>query len=265
MTNRINKAATVGMLHRIADAITQPRVLKLIEANDSRFGSDGTGSVEDLHDKLRHDFDFQLQQALCIHSSQYHVLSLAEKLDAMSEKLSDLANELSHSWRVKLKKSDQRFTVPKYFRLQGQLSWLVVEAEPHRMALEQSRAPDHPDYLWKRGGQIAEASQFIHAFYKLVLAKDTLSEDTGLMFYEDLLTQYGNKIEWLIKGYPHDLLVHDRLRLAGGVGEDYLGIGIMADRCSTWTITTESESYMKNHGYRMHYRKTYARSGRVAA
>ena len=124
-TKRINKQATATMLYIIADAITQPRVIKFLKSNVSRFGSDGSGTIEELHDKLRRDFDFQLKQALSVYSEQYTVLSWEEKFQMMSEQLTELADRVSLTWRVNLHKTSKKFIVPKGMSLESALKTLM--------------------------------------------------------------------------------------------------------------------------------------------
>lgn len=262
---RINKQATATMLFVIADAITQPRFVKFLEDNTSRFGSDGTGTVEDLHDKLRHDFDFQLKQAVSVFSDQYLVLSWEEKLQMMSEKLIDLAHRTARKWRVKLHQSSKKFIVPRGVSLPKALTDLMLSANPHRVILSQSRDPRHPDNDWRWGGDIANADVFLASLYSFVIAKDTLARDTGMLFFEDVLTEFGNKIEWFVKGYPHDLLVVDRMINAGAPRKDYQGIGLRTEFCSTWSITSETKNILVSSGYRELRHKTYGRTKQVAA
>ncbi len=262
---RINKQATATMLFVIADAITQPRFVKLLEDNTSRFGSDGTGTVEDLHDKLRQLFDFQLKQAVSVFSEQYSVLGWEEKLQMISEKLIDLGNRTARKWRVKLHQSSKKFIVPRGVSLSKALTDLMLSAQPHRIILSQSRDPRHPDHDWRWGGDIGHADIFLASLYSFVIAKDTLSYDTGMVFFEDVLTEFGNKIEWFVKGYPHDLLVVDRMINTGPQRKDYQGIGLKTDICSTWSITSETRNILSSHGYRELRHKTYGRTKQVAA
>lgn len=262
---RVNKLATATMLHVVADILTQSRVIKWLESNVSRFGTDGTGSVESLHNKMRKDFDFQLKQALSIRSEHYSILSWEEKLTMMSEKLTSLAERASVKWRVKVSPASRKFTVPRGLSLSTALTNTLLAAENHRTILSQSRDPRHPDNDWRWGTDISDIEQFMVSFMGLMIAKDTLANDTGMIFYEDVLTEFGNRIEWFIKGYPLDLLTHDRRTIANPSNKHFQGLGLKHECCSTWSLTPETELLLDSHGYREIRRDTYGRTKQVAA
>lgn len=252
MTNRIDRTATLTMLLTTADAITQYRVRRFITANEYRFESDGVLPVSAVHDKLRQCFDLQMQQSLGIYSAHYKALEFHQKLDLMAENLRDLAKDFSTVWGINPSKKASRFIVPNCENVVTALTKKLINDDWHRTVLVQSSAPNHPDYDWRWCGRVADIDSFLFAFHQLIVAKDTLCQPTGQPFFESLLAEYACKTQWLAQGYPHDLLVHDRRRLAAG-GEDLLGIGVKPERCSTWAITEEVVASMKASGYTLHY------------
>lgn len=179
-------------------------------------------ATEELYDRLDRDLSFQVGQALPQPRREQpkELGALLKQLGVLCIKLSD---ELIRRFALKLTKKERKIALTEEFSFSSFLySWLS-----HRPLNRLARDEGNGFYIWNA----------LNMLINYVKARETLQHDTGNAQFEKILS--GVTLEYLLSGYPFDLLSHDAHDIRRGVSVKALVL--RNTYCSTY-IVQENES-----------------------
>ena len=221
----------VATLNKLAKIIEQKRFLTFSLSGHSRFGL-----KSELYKKLIHDLVFQLNQGIGIAVSRpWRKLPVTEQLRLAlphaSKTLYEAAAELA---KVKgIKNCKKPFCVERGKSVSITLNE-AAGAKITRQLVQDLSAHNHPmSKHYTREVRLFEAELIVAAVGMFITAIDTLLNQTGIPRFETLLANVMAKPEnYLTLGYPHDVLVHDRLAFENH-GSDIEAVYIKDSCCSS--------------------------------
>jgi hypothetical protein len=226
---------TAIFLSKVSSIITSKRFSAWYNQQDSRF--DWAGDA--LFSKLRKDLTFQVRQAMPDRDlrnadDMTRMLYIAERSDALVNWIEE------HFSEVKVLKKEKSFTVPKGEKFADHL-YQFLSRTYHSGMVKDTRGDF---YLWNA----------IEALIIFARARDTLDNPIPNQAFEKVLS--GVTEQFMLDGYPHDLLAHDAVDIRRG--RPLKALVVRNEYCSTWLVkdgedipdVTDSKVYTLNKSAR---------------
>lgn len=217
----------VVTLYRLANWAASPRCLKLVEQGiDSRFPH-----TDEVIARLRKDMLFQAAQSY----GNIRETDAKALMRGVSGELTAFADSLCQTFGITLKQSDKRFQLKKgedfftasyqAFNLDTLLSHCSTANTLSRQMFSSSqRASFNSRNMMNSLGVWLEA---LH----------TLAYPTGSDWFEKMLASLMVDPTYFVRGYPHDILAHDKRCVA--LGQANHGIIVRKEFASSAIVQTE--------------------------
>lgn len=214
-TYEANLKKTTVFLAQVASLLRSKGFATWYSSTESRFAW-ATGKV---FAKLRKDLMFQINQALprmASETEKQRILAFADLCDGVVA-----AAEEKH--KIENKKKDKQFSFPRGADAAG----LIFEFLSHGDTRGLIR--DLPDsfYVWNGVASLVTFAR----------ARETLSVSTGEVIFEKLLS--GLKEDYMVNGYPHDLLAFDAHDIRARV--PVKALLMRTEYCSTQLVKLDEE------------------------
>jgi len=222
-------------LYRLASFLGSTRFLYLYRDEKSRFTNKDNHK---LFSKIRKDLLFQLIQSI-----HYRRLSLDRARDIetasglMAKQLWDLAREIEAVNEHKITLKEKQFTIPNGIdKLKLVKETFGFEQSQELCRWISNRELSNMECL--KFGAVNSTAEI----GKWVTTIDTLSNRTGFVKYEHVLSKLFSRKEYFNdRGYPHDILCHDRVALANNDPDDpYICIVVKKEYVSSAILKVES-------------------------
>lgn len=202
-------------LSQMASLLKTKRFMNWFTSTESRFA----WATPRLFERLQRDLYFQVDSFA---AGTNRILDLAEQCSDAAQIYASLLDA-----KTKIRKSDLKFTFAAG-DVAGQIMDFLSEGVQKPSAVNVG-AQNERFYLFN-----AISSLAIYA-----RARDTLSRSTNNSAFERLLLTLNE--DYLLKGYPHDLLAHDADDIRSGRPE-IVAIALKPDYCSTYILTCEAKA-----------------------
>lgn len=186
---------TAVYLSKMATLLRSKRFENWFHEKSSRF----TWASEKLFARLKKDLMFQIRQGL---PRQAREMSDAERLQTFVTLIEDHLDWICRNYDVNLRLKDKAFKVNRGDSVDNAI--LEFLSRRDRSDLVRDKVSADSFYMWNGIGSLAIFAQ----------ARDTLSNSTGHPQFERILS--GIEEEYLLNGYPHDLLSHDASEIRSG-------------------------------------------------
>ncbi|NLC22067.1 MAG: hypothetical protein GX771_09195 [Halomonadaceae bacterium] len=222
--NKALKDTTI-FLGTIASLLRTRNFARWYASNESRFPWAG----EPLAKRLRHDLMYQVNQCL---DRDYRRLTEIDRLREIARLCEELVEPLEEKGLVKNTKKEKTFRFPR----DVDPSQMIFEFLSRRDTVGMIKDLPGSFYVWN-----VISSLIIYA-----RARDTLVNPTGNVQLERLLTEMGE--EYLLSGYPHDLLSHDAHAIRSSV--PVKALIVRNAYCSTFLVK-EGEDIEHSPGMRV--------------
>lgn len=217
----------LSLVYQMAAFIGSKRFLSLYKKEECRFDIDGK---EDLFQLLRVNLAFQLRAAVPYdqkkrlgNSATYHEVPVDEIHVILSNDWIALADKIAFYINVDLKASDMKFTVKRGELLLDKVFSMIGGSRFYGLC-QWLHALERPGCSLRTFEMVNALSEL----GKFVTSIETLANSTGLPGYEVMLLSLANKPYYFgAKGYPHDILCHDRVAVSE---KDHEYVGIAADK-----------------------------------
>lgn len=251
--NRQQVAEFAQTISNVITAVRSRGFVSTLITHDTRF--EGLGEVAE---ELNREFRFQARQSLNeLSSPRTRDWDAGEVCAAKIEEIESMLDTLCKAHRMEVPKPtldvSRVHEVPEFLRK------VSDELHPDKMLkLNTFLSRQETDIFDLR---TAYDREFFSALGMYMKGRDTLANETGSPEFEGLLKKHaGRGPEYFTKGYPHDLLVHDRLQFDKNDG-DKKAIGIMSDdqRCSTRIVFEGADATMEK-GFTFHAARRGGRS-----
>lgn len=216
---RQHSILTATFLARLSGLLTDKRFHTFMGDDAARFDW-ATGEIQA---RLRKDLCFQLRQGLNIRFDDD--ASLIDQLKLTAGVCEAEISRLQMRWDFDLPKKAWRFVVPRGSDFATEV-FSLFEGRPDAPKIKDM---NRPFYLWNS----------IDALNTYIAVRKTLAVDTGHAKLEAFLS--GLTEEYLLSGYPHDILAHDVRTVLSG-GKKILGLLVRKEWCSTWTVDQKMAS-----------------------
>lgn len=222
--------ATALFLVHLSALLSQKRFAGWYSQNTSRFAWAG----ERLHEALRRDLMMQVDQCL---DRQSKDAAAAHKFAILAAICARQSQYLDRQFDLKLKRKDTAFAVPAG-RSVEEVVFDMLSASLYGLLRDTSSSGDAAErfYMWNAIGSLKT----------YVMCRDTLARPLSNPAFEKLLA--GLDEDYMLRGYPHDLLAHDADDVRKG--ENVIGIRMVEQYCST-TLVKSVESMDDVPGYRL--------------
>lgn len=225
-----NATFTATLLCKIAATLTSKRFKSWYSTNESRF----TWSGSRLHKKLRTDLMCQCHQAFPFYSQPETDLETLHELGSLIAKL---ASHVESTFNVTIPVKDRKMTVPRGTGYQDAL-YALFTSFTGADVIKSTRATNE-FYIWNA----------IHSLAIYVKARQTLSHSTGHPGFEEVLTSMTE--DYLLAGYPHDLLSSDAELIREG--HDVATLAMDHGSCSTWSALRGDKANYYEQGIAYHF------------
>jgi hypothetical protein len=202
---------TVVFLGQFSSLINSRHFARWYSDSSSRFHWAG----EQLDAKLRKDLMFQVRQGL---EREEKTLSDIERIRVVAQRCSSLVEAVLAKDVIKVSKKEMQFRVPKG----SDPAELIFAFLSNRDTVGMVKDLPNSFYVWN-----AISSLIIYA-----RARETLVRSTGNAQFERILSDLDE--EYLVNGYPHDLLAHDAHAFRTGVA--IKALIIRNAYCSTFLV-----------------------------
>lgn len=187
-----------------------------------------TWATEELYSRLDRDLSFQVGQALP-QPRREQPQDLGDRLKQLGTLCVELSDDLIQRFALKLTKKERKIPLTEEFLFNNFLySWLS-----HRPLNRLAKDEGNGFYIWNA----------LNMLINYVRARETLQRDTGNAQFEKILN--GVTLDYLLSGYPFDLLSHDAHDVRRGVSVKALVL--RNSYCSTY-IVQENESLKTPYG-----------------
>ena len=221
-----NAHRTAVFLSRLSNLFKSDRFHAFIASNESQF----EWATKRLFDRLRKDLFFQVAQGCNLRVSEE--VSHSRQLWLTSAICDAEVQRLTETYGLKLKKKDTGFVVPRSASFEEEV-FKLLQSRPTAPRIKDT---GRPFYLWNS----------IDAVLYFIEARRTLAQPTGHAKLDHLLE--GLDEEYLLSGYPHDILVHDVKTILSRPGK-VLGLLMRKEWCSTWTIEDKNDTRLHEPGF----------------
>lgn len=221
---------TSVFLARLSSLLRSKRFRAWYCEEKSRFDWAG----ERLFAKLRKDLAYQLAQAVGPGELKTHDFVLLE----MNADLLDAAvHSLETQHEIKNTKTEKSFRIPR----DADVSELVFGFLGRFNREGMLREIPHGFYIWNS----------IFSLRTFVQARETLIRSTGNPVFEKVLS--GLTEDYLVNGYPHDLLAFDAQDVRDGV--KLKALLVRSEYCSSASIKQDEELYRAEGFQTIHFNK----------
>lgn len=219
---------TTVFLGQVASLLRAKRFASWYASNESRFDWAG----ERLFSKLRKDLIFQVKQAVSLNSEATDI----ELLHALADLIERVVSSVEAQNAVKNTKKEKSFAIPR----DADASELIFQFLSRGDTKGLIR--DLPDgfYVWNA----------ISSLVTFARARETLVRSTGNTTFEKVLS--GLNEDYLVGGYPHDLLAFDAHDVRTGIALKALLMRI--DYCSTMSVKQDEELVPSSECRTIHFK-----------
>jgi len=220
---------TTVFLGQVASLLRAKRFAGWYGSNESRFDWAG----ERLFSKLRKDLMFQVKQAVSLSSEASDI----ELLHALADLIDRVVSSVEAQHDVKNTKKEKSLSIPR----DADASDLIFQFLSRSDTTGLLR--DVPDgfYVWNA----------VSSLITFVRARETLARSTGNATFEKVLS--GLKEDYMVGGYPHDLLSFDAHDVRIGIALKALLMRI--DYCSTMSVKQDEELLPSSECTTIHFKK----------
>lgn len=210
---KTNAHRTAVFLSQMASLFTSSRFHRYLEKTESRF----QWATPKIFERLNGDLFMQVKQGINIRVCEK--VAYSQQLFLTSAVIQAEVQRLTQRFDLKLRKSDCHFTVPRSADFEGYVLALCLSRPP----APRKHDADRPFYLWNT----------IDSLTLYMKSRRTLSTPTGHAKFDELLA--GLTEDYLLSGFPHDLLVHD-VDAVTNPNRNVTGLLMQNDYCATWPV-----------------------------
>lgn len=209
---------TAIFLSQVREIIRSKRFLSWFDSQESRFD----WASESVFGKLRKDLMFQVKQAMP--DRETRDASDREQIAALSEHCLSLVQWIEENFpEAKPLKKEKQFKVPKGERFTDHLYEFL--SRTYHSGLVKDTTGDF--YLWNA----------VEALILYTRARDTLDNPVPNPAFEKVLS--GLTEQYMLQGYPNDLLAHDAHDLR--TGQAVTALIMQKGYCSTRLVKADEE------------------------
>lgn len=211
-----NARQSVVYLRKMANLLRSTAFANYYGGQPSRFA----WATPMVFARLQKDLMFQVEQLIA------HDTPKDAAWGAVAERCEQLADVICQNFGiVAITKKETAFSVPRGTKSDDAVSAILLAFEGRKM----------PERESSRGFYVINALSSLRIFAE---ARLTLAKNTGNPIFEKVLL--GIDTDWLLAGYPHDLLAHDGRTVRSGA--KILEHGLRKDYCCTF-MNVEGEGY----------------------
>ncbi|MEH6688764.1 MAG: hypothetical protein V7693_16060 [Halopseudomonas sabulinigri] len=210
---------TITFLRNAAVLLCHRTFRSWFKNDKARFECSGSA----LASKLRKDLMLQVNQAM---PSDHAGADDFKKFDALAVLCTTQADLLAVKSQQTKAKGKQGMTLPRS-RLDAEKAIYSILSDCNWFALKRTNNLPGEFYVWNALSSIITYAR----------SRDTLANGTGNNAFDTMLS--GLDENYLVSGYPHDLLCHDAATVRSG--EAPYAIMLNPDYCSTYAVSSESE------------------------
>jgi len=213
---------TTVFLGQVSSLLRSKRFAKWYLSNESRFEWDG----EKLFSRLRKDLIFQVKQAVRLNDDSTDI----EYLHALTGRIDHCVERVEQMDGIKNTKKEKSLTIAR----DADVSDLIFALLTRQNATGLIR--DIPDgfYVWNAVSSLITYAE----------SRQTLARTTGHSRFEMILSAVTE--EYLVNGYPHDLLAHDASDIRNNV--KVKALMVRGEYCSTMMVK-EDEPVLLSEGF----------------
>lgn len=201
-------------LQRFANLLSHPQFLTLFVSNESRF-EHSLEVMNAIHEKLRSDLLFQLKQYANYECQDIKIIPDVmdnDSLKALFVSVAKSVTEKAGAICTYDNKHASRFTVPRSESLLSEARRELFATDGLVAVCNTINELSSP--MSKRfisGGKLNHLTDIFSATHAFLESNDTLLNDTGSAFYENVLDwAVGQGEDYWRKGFPGDLLAYDK-------------------------------------------------------
>ncbi len=219
---------TTVYLGQVASLLRAKRFADWYASNESRFVWAG----DRLFNKLRKDLMFQVKQAV----SRKDEATDIELLHALADLIDRVTCSVETQHDVKNTKKEKSFAIPRDADASELIFLFLSRGDTNGLIR------DLPDgfYVWNA----------VTSLITFVRARETLARSTGNATFEKVLS--GLQEDYLVGGYPHDLLSFDAHDVRTGI--DLKALLMRTDYCSTMSIKQDEELLPSSECRTIHFK-----------
>lgn len=233
---RIHRSAS--LLYQVASVLGTKKFHWFFRANESRFH----WTTDRLHDRLRKDLMLQANQLL---SRRRNDAGDAEYLKRLGEVIGTYADSVCAKYNVDLTQAEKTYPMPRSttgINLQTKhyksLFDMIVE-ECVDLDLVRDAAPTQGFYV---GNLLSSMRIYLESRYTLV-------EPFASRKFEKMLNELSE--EYLLDGYPHDILAHDAVWVRAG--RERSALALRKEYCSSWWVDDMCKNLLSDPGFKIIY------------
>lgn len=225
----LDRVQVLTSLYQLHTVVTHSQFDQRLNLNLNRFPTDGSAHSDDLMTRILRQY-------------------VDEPID--SEYLLYMADKIAAIWSVKIAKKHRRVSMPRGRKeaVLAIFTWLDNHFADLHYALMAIDYPKHQDCLSLYNISTYNIRHGLTNLYHAFTAKRVLAETTGIASYERILAKYVPHVDYMVNGYPLDLLCHDYNIFRKGQAKDRKWYVLKESHCTTHIIAQEMADTIKAFG-----------------